>query len=384
MDETQNWQGDFTVGGFVGPEHDWKRHFEPAWDERVLDGKVRIPYFHMTDIRSFGWRTANGITGVDAESRTDEAINVIRSMGSIYPLSSGMKISEFKSIFADPLIKLGGGRWEIVKDPDYLCFIAFATLAVRYAHEMLPDCTRVDFLVEHSQKSTENVKGFHHHLVSTFKPIPYASRLLGGISSGNKTSIPLQAADVLCWYVQRKEANNLKGIDERRFWKLVKHHGYSHATTKPFLIQLSAHLQAGMRKRGMGTTKKNEDDAHEQYSVRCCVPADLTPAETARCLAIVLEGDAVDRTVKSQLPVATLLAVVRKNQHVVGVGAIKRVRPDYAAKIVKRSGHVFPTDMPELGYVARSKGHFGHSLAPRILGARSTCPDRRPNVRGGR
>ena len=64
---------------------------------------------------------------------------------------------------------------------------------------------------------------------------------------------------------------------------------------------------------------------------------------------------------------ATLLAVVRKDQEIVGVGAIKRVRPEYAARIVKRSGHRFPTDMPELGYVARSNTHRGHSLAPRIL-----------------
>src|SRR6266481_8542377 len=101
MDETDNQKGDFTLGGFVGPAVDWKRDFEPAWDERVLGGKVRLPYFHMTDIRSPRWREQQGVSVIEAERRTDEAIRVIRSMGSIYPLTAGMKVAEFKTIFAD-------------------------------------------------------------------------------------------------------------------------------------------------------------------------------------------------------------------------------------------------------------------------------------------
>lgn len=60
MDETQNGKGDFTLGGFVGPDSDWREHFMPAWDERVLGGKVRIPYLHMTDIRSRGGEPSRG------------------------------------------------------------------------------------------------------------------------------------------------------------------------------------------------------------------------------------------------------------------------------------------------------------------------------------
>src|SRR5579862_4656280 len=42
----------FFFGGWLGPEEDWSRFFVPAWQERVLDGPPKIPYLHMTDIRS--------------------------------------------------------------------------------------------------------------------------------------------------------------------------------------------------------------------------------------------------------------------------------------------------------------------------------------------
>jgi hypothetical protein len=262
MDETQNNNGDFTLGGFVGPELDWKKDFEPAWDERVLGGKIRIPYFHMTDIRSSSWRTEHGITGLEAEARTDEAVRVIRSMGSIYPITAGMKVAGFKSIFADPIIKLGGGKWGITQDPDYLCFVAFAVLALDHADRMLPDATRIDFLIEESQKTTKGIKAFRAPLEEAISKFPELLKLFGSVDAADKhdpKGIPLQAADVLLWYVQRKEAENLDGIDERRFWKLVKRKGYRHHTDSGFLGELSAHLQDGMRKRGMtGKTKKKK------------------------------------------------------------------------------------------------------------------------------
>jgi RimJ/RimL family protein N-acetyltransferase len=61
--------------------------------------------------------------------------------------------------------------------------------------------------------------------------------------------------------------------------------------------------------------------------------------------------------------------VVRQGAVVVAVGAIKRVRHDYAASRVNASGFRFPTGIPELGYVARHPAHKGHGFAPRIVEA---------------
>src|SRR5258706_1496089 len=99
-------------------------------------------------------------------------------------------------------------------------------------------------------------------------------------------------------------------------------------------------------------------DAQKGYLVSAAAPRDLTEAEMARCVTIVMNGEAVDpASSEIELPQATVLAIVRKGQEIVGLGAIKRVRMGYAAQVAKRSGHEFPPETPELGYVARVPSH---------------------------
>jgi pyrimidine deaminase RibD-like protein len=109
--------------------------------------------------------------------------------------------------------------------------------------------------------------------------------------------------------------------------------------------------------------------AKDEYLVTTCLPSALTSTETTHCIAIVKEGYAVDHSVETELPMATLLAVARKGTEVVGVGAIKRERKNYATSVAKKCGYAFSSGTLELGYVARSKDHGGHELGPRIVGA---------------
>jgi hypothetical protein len=53
---------------------------------RVLDGPPRIPYLHMTEMRSSGWRNEHGLSRLDADDRIDSAITVIDQMQSLYPI----------------------------------------------------------------------------------------------------------------------------------------------------------------------------------------------------------------------------------------------------------------------------------------------------------
>ena len=82
---------DFQCTGWLAPENDWLRFFGPAWQEHVLDGPPKIPYLHVTEMRSRAWREKHGLTRRDAENRLDEAAGVIASTGSLYPLT--VKIS---------------------------------------------------------------------------------------------------------------------------------------------------------------------------------------------------------------------------------------------------------------------------------------------------
>jgi len=64
---------------------------------------------------------------------------------------------------------------------------------------------------------------------------------------------------------------------------------------------------------------------------------------------------------------ARVLAVVRSADRIVGVGAIKRVRPDYARRRANCSQYDLPLATPELGYVARHPEHRRHNLGHRIV-----------------
>ena len=104
------------------------------------------------------------------------------------------------------------------------------------------------------------------------------------------------------------------------------------------------------------------------YSVKACAPGDLSDAELATCVEIVKDGGAVAVSVK-KLQNARMLAIARKAGMIVGVGSIKRDRPDRAADIAQKSGFGFPKETPELGYVAVAPQHRRQGLSYQLVGA---------------
>jgi hypothetical protein len=250
IDETQNAIGDFLLGGYVAPEDDWDRHFVPAWKERVLGGKRPIPYLHMREIWTEDWQRKHGISGSDAYWAVEEAATVIMTMGCLAPVTCGVGVSDWKTILADPIKKMGGSHWEIVRDPDYLCFIGFSILIVGYIHDRFPDATKIHFLIEESEKTTGTMKGFHQHVSDFLETRLDLLPLVGELRTGGKESVPLQAADTLCWYAQRQKAGLLKKqAERRRFWMISNRTGIPHLTTPAFLSGLAEHLLDGMRRR---------------------------------------------------------------------------------------------------------------------------------------
>jgi hypothetical protein len=106
------------------------------------------------------------------------------------------------------------------------------------------------------------------------------------------------------------------------------------------------------------------------YEVKTPSPKALESSDFDTCVAIVKTGDAVNwKSAKEELPCATALAIAWKDKQIVGVGAIKRERREYAADIAKKSGVEFPSETLELGYVAVSPDHRGHNLSHCIVRA---------------
>jgi GNAT superfamily N-acetyltransferase len=103
------------------------------------------------------------------------------------------------------------------------------------------------------------------------------------------------------------------------------------------------------------------------YLVNSCEPGDLSEAERAACVAMIETAGAVRRgSIAEEIAAAQLLSVVRSGGEIVGVGAIKRIRRPYAQKIASRCGVSFPSETPELGYVAVDPKHRGNGLSHRL------------------
>lgn len=94
----------------------------------------------------------------------------------------------------------------------------------------------------------------------------------------------------------------------------------------------------------------------------------LTERETEECLRVIKEGGAVSMTSAiKEFPEAATVAIKRRGGLIVGVGVIKKRRPDYASKITERSGFPFDRNMDELGYVAISADQRGKKFSREIV-----------------
>jgi len=117
----------------------------------------------------------------------------------------------------------------------------------------------------------------------------------------------------------------------------------------------------------MSETPQNADK--RDYEVKELSGQDLTATVVSACIDVIRKGEAVDwQSAARELPVATSVVIAYKGTQIVGVGAIKRERRQYAARVSKQSGVEFPPETLELGYVAVDPNHQGHGLSHRIAG----------------
>jgi hypothetical protein len=214
--------GEFLVAGYVAHETEWP-WITRAWQERVLDGPPKIPYLHMTEIRSRGWREKNSISYNESEERVAEAVRVLQSSGPLVAVASVMKRSDLHEAIHTRYVsrkKVPKG----VDEPDYACFLKFVGLMLIQVHDRYRDARRVDFIV--SRKETV-AKGLGDMIETTKLYLadahPEIASLLGElIPASMEAELPLQAADVLCWHLQRYYTGTFDRTDENRMWMLLK------------------------------------------------------------------------------------------------------------------------------------------------------------------
>jgi hypothetical protein len=215
--------GEFLVAGYVASEETWP-WIAAAWQDRVLDGSPPIPYLHMTDIRSTAWRQKHSISYHEAENRVAEAVRILYGTGSLTAMASVIKKKDMREIVHSRYpnkkdIPIG------FEEPDYLCYMAYIAIMLIRVSAIYPDATRVNFIV--SRKNKQITKGLNAVIevtkLSMNEHRPDLAPLLGDlIPASPELQLPLQAADVMCWHLQRYYSRSFHRTEENRMWYLLK------------------------------------------------------------------------------------------------------------------------------------------------------------------
>ncbi len=226
--------------GWIAPEPDWSLYFTPAWQERVLDGPPKIPYLHMTEMRSRAWREKYFLTSDDAEERLDEAARVIYEMGSLRMVDINIDGAVFKPLYHSHKMATSSGAAKKFL-PDFLSFVAYAFGVLSTVHHGYPDAEKVDFMVENNSTVTENIRQFHNNLPDALIKVgrPQLAPLVGGFMPVSKERIPVPAADYLCWHTRRAKSVTLDERDQRRFNTIAAHKGFSFPISTDILAALA-------------------------------------------------------------------------------------------------------------------------------------------------
>ena len=100
------------------------------------------------------------------------------------------------------------------------------------------------------------------------------------------------------------------------------------------------------------------------YKIETCSPSDISAEDKEECIKLISNGGAVGRRyVEENLPKAQRIAVTRCDNTIVGVGVIKQIRCNYTKGIADKSGHSFPSDTHELGYISIHEKHRSCGLS---------------------
>jgi hypothetical protein len=216
--------GMYHYAGWIAPLPDWSLYFTPAWQERVLDGPPKIPYLHMTEMRSKAWRQQWGITETNMDERLDEAARVINEMGCLYPLKVTIDASIFRQLYKPhKMVAESGGKKDM--EPDFLAFCSYVLAVLSQVQFKHPEVEKVDFLVENNSEITKHIYELYKSLPASLNGIGKSELvpLVGEFIPGGKERVPLQAADYLCWHSQRAEAQMLSDIRDLRRWNTIAH-----------------------------------------------------------------------------------------------------------------------------------------------------------------
>jgi hypothetical protein len=123
---------------------------------------------------------------------------------------------------------------------DHLCWFGYMHTVLETVHRLYKGVDRVDFVIERKNGIFSEIKRLYDEFRLAFdESAPHLSPLMGEVIPGGKDRVPLQAADVLCWYSQRAAVKSLEGLDVGRWAALAERPGEWHNWTRNEVVELS-------------------------------------------------------------------------------------------------------------------------------------------------
>jgi hypothetical protein len=250
--------GQFIIAGVVADERYWPK-FSRRWAREILDAPPKIPYVHMTDFRSKEWRFRHGLCWEQQIQKVKQAVKIIceeKAVGVFLGSMPEARWTAFK-------VRAESEGVNIAKNKgfaDYPCFTTYAAAVLNQVAFDISDLRKVNFIVSRKQ----NVS---HHLRNDVKTAmdryfesdhPELAKIFGDIVPLTmEDHPPLQAADVLCWHMNRAYAVGLENeeIDSSNIQALVQ---------KPIVgLELEEALIAKMEENLLREIRENKNEQDE-------------------------------------------------------------------------------------------------------------------------
>lgn len=194
----------FLVSGYVAEEPHWKT-FSRRWAEEVLNPYPSIPYLHMVDIVRPEWRERNGIYKEQAFQKIDSAVELLVSDRDIEGFIGYQSEEYWKRV-----VRNWNSSGISIKNhevfPDYNCHTAYIFSVLNEIRSRDASVENVTFYVERKKYVSHYLQNSIQDSIKQFleKENPELAKIMGEIIPLDPDiHLPLQAADVICWFSRR-------------------------------------------------------------------------------------------------------------------------------------------------------------------------------------
>ena len=252
-DETSvdNGNGQYIMAGLAANELYWPT-FSERWAREVLNSDPKIPYVHMVDLRSKEWRKKYGLTWDDQLVKVRQAVKIICEEQSVGIFMGSLFEPAYKK-FVDDARRQGVRIKGRDASADYVCFVTYFLAILAQITYDVPQVKKISFALSEKKHVTHRIRTESREAIVRY--LERESKL--GLAKYVGTMFPVtpddhppaQAADVVCWHLNRAYAGTLEQEDICNT-KALSDKGIVGDEMKPWLItQMGTNLLKEIRER---------------------------------------------------------------------------------------------------------------------------------------